>query len=42
MEIEGIDSTVGDQCYALMRSYNEHMKQLFSEHKDAIDHILYG
>jgi hypothetical protein len=42
MEIEGVNSTIGKECYALLASYNKHMKQLFGEHKDAIDHILYG
>jgi hypothetical protein len=42
IDIEGVNSTVGKECYALFASHNEHMKQLFGEHKDAIDHILYG
>ena len=42
MEIEGVNSTVGKECYALYESFNEHMKQLFSENKEAIDNILYG
>ena len=42
MEIEGVESTLGKECYALFESYNEHMKQLFHANKEAIDHILYG
>jgi hypothetical protein len=42
MEIEGVNSTVGKECYALYESFNEYMKQFFNEHKEAIDHILYG
>lgn len=42
MEIEGVNTILGKECYALFASYNEHMKQLFNEHKEAIDHILYG
>lgn len=42
MEIEGVNTTLGKECYALFTSYNEHMKQLFHVNKEAIDHILYG
>jgi hypothetical protein len=29
MEIEGVNSTIGKECFALFTSHNEHMKQLF-------------
>ena len=39
MEIEGVNTTLGKECYAIFKSHNEHMKQLFHANKEAINHI---
>jgi hypothetical protein len=38
----GMAKSIADNCHAVLEAFNQQMQQLFSQHKESIDHILYG
>jgi hypothetical protein len=38
----GTAKSIADNCHAVLEAFNQQMQQLFSQHKESIDHILYG
>jgi hypothetical protein len=38
----GTAQSIADDCHVVLDAFNQQMQQLFSQHKESIDHILYG